>query len=124
LAAARPGDVLAVTGVWGDFLLPRGEAPVLLVAAGIGVTPFVSQLRQRQLAGEPRNAVLVYVAAEAAELAFREELEATGVEVVVFTRDQPSDLPPHWSWAHGARLDAAGVQRYVPDLTARHAYIS
>jgi hypothetical protein len=45
LAEAQPGAVLAVTGTWGDFVLPRGDAPVLMVAAGIGVTPFVSQLR-------------------------------------------------------------------------------
>ena len=38
LAAAEPGAVLAVTGTWGDFLLPRGGAPTLMVAAGIGVT--------------------------------------------------------------------------------------
>ena len=30
--------------MWGDFVLPEKDAPVLLVAAGIGVTPFVSQL--------------------------------------------------------------------------------
>ncbi len=37
LAAVEPGDTLAVTGVWGDFVLPRRtDAPLLLVAAGIG----------------------------------------------------------------------------------------
>ncbi|WP_243232359.1 FAD-dependent oxidoreductase [Microbacterium sp. CIAB417] len=124
LAAAEPGATLAVTGTWGDFLLPRGEAPVLMVAAGIGVTPFVSQLRQLQLTGRERDVVLVYVAAEASELAFRDELAATGVPVVVFTRDEPADLPPHWSWAQGVRLDAAGLERVVGDLPLRHAYIS
>ena len=124
LAAAEPGTTLAVTGTWGDFLLPRGESPVLMVAAGIGVTPFVSQLRQLQAQGIERDVVLVYVAAEAAELAFRDELAATGARVVVFTRDQPHDLPPHWTWAHGIRLDADGLDRFVPDIADRHAFIS
>lgn len=124
LAAAQPGATLAVTGTWGDFVLPRGDAPVLMVAAGIGVTPFVSQLRQLQLTGESRDVVLVYVAAEAAELAFRDELAATGARVVVFTRDEPVDLPAHWAWAGGVRLDAAGLEREVPDLASRHAFIS
>ncbi len=75
LAAAQPGATLAVTGTWGDFILPRGDAPVLMVAAGIGVTPFVSQLRQLQLSGRERDVVLVHVAA--AQLAFRDELAAT-----------------------------------------------
>ena len=126
-ALARVGaeDVLAVTGVWGDFVLPRHSyAPILMVAAGIGVTPFVSQLRHVRLAGEDRDIVLVYVASDAGELAFREELEASGVPVIVFTRDAPQDLPAHWYWARGVRLDADGLQRVVPDISARHAYVS
>lgn len=124
LAAAEPGATLAVTGTWGDFLLPRGNAPVLMVAAGIGVTPFVSQLRQMRAEGVQRDVVLVYVAAEAAELAFREELEATGVRTVVFTRDAPDDLPAHWTWAQGVRLDAQSLETAVADISARHAFIS
>ena len=125
LAAMNPGDALAVTGVWGDFLLPHSTgAPVLMVAAGIGVTPFVSQLRHVRLAEEDRDIVLVYVASEAAELAFREDIEASGIPVIVFTRDQPQDMPANWHWARGVRLDAEGLERVVPDLSARHAYIS
>lgn len=125
LAVAQPGQAMTATGVWGDFVLPaRVDAPALLVAAGIGVTPFVSQLRHAALAGEERDAVLVYVASSADELAFRSALEETGVPVVVFTRDKPQDLPRHWTWASGVRLDAAGLARAVPDLTARHAYVS
>ncbi|WP_417511134.1 FAD-dependent oxidoreductase [Microbacterium sp.] len=124
LALAEPGTVLAVTGTWGDFLLPKGDAPVLMVAAGIGVTPFVSQLRQLQADGVSRDIVLVYVASEAVELAFRAELEATGVPTIVFTRDEPADLPAHWTWAQGTRLDATGLERAVSDIAARHAFIS
>lgn len=125
LAAVQPGTALAVTGVWGDFVLPRqSDSPLLMVAAGIGVTPFVSQLRQLMLTGRSRDIVVVYVAGEAAELAFREDLEASGVRVVVFTRDEPKDLAPHWEWAKGVRLDAAGLARTVPDIARRHAYVS
>ena len=124
LAAVEPGDTLAVTGVWGDFVLPQLDVPVLLVAAGIGVTPFVSQLRDAAQRGRERNAVLVYVASEAAELAFRDELAASGARVIVFTRDRPADLPENWEWAQGVRLDAEGLARVVPDLASRHAFVS
>lgn len=97
---------------------------MLMVAAGIGVTPFVSQLRQLQATGQRRDVVLVYVASDASELAFRDELAATGVRTVVFTRDEPGDLPAHWSWARGARLDAETLERAVADLAMRHAFIS
>lgn len=125
LAEVEPGSALAITGVWGDFVLPRRPAaPVLLVAAGIGVTPFVSQLRHLRLAGEERDIVLVYVASDATELAYRDEIEASGIPVVVFTRDRPVDLPAHWTWARGVRLDADGLLSVVPDIAGRHAYVS
>ncbi|MBW9093454.1 flavodoxin reductase [Microbacterium jejuense] len=125
LAQVQPGDALAITGVWGDFLLPkRDAAPILMVAAGIGVTPFVSQLRQATASAADRDIVLVYVASDASELAYRDEIEASGARVVVFTRDRPADLPPHWEWAQGVRLDADGLLRVVPDIGSRHAYIS
>lgn len=125
LAEVEPGHELAITGVWGDFLLPkRDAAPILMVAAGIGVTPFVSQLRHARAAGRERDIVLVYVASDAAELAYRDDIEASGVRVVVFTRDRPADLPEHWRWAQGVRLDADGLVRVVPDIASRHAYIS
>ncbi|KRB39043.1 FAD-dependent oxidoreductase [Microbacterium sp. Root180] len=125
LAQVGEGERLAITGVWGDFVLPKRDgAPILMVAAGIGVTPFISQLRHLRAAGEGRDIVLVYVASDAAELAYRSDLEASGVPVVVFTRDEPADLPSTWLWARGVRLDADGLLRVVPDIAARHAYIS
>lgn len=125
LAQVEPGQSLAVTGVWGDFVLPaRASSPVLMVAAGIGVTPFVSQLRHLRMSGTDRDVVFVYVASDAEELAFRSELEDSGVPVIVFTRDEPSALPAHWRWAKGVRLDAEGLVQVVPDIASRHAYIS
>ncbi len=125
LALVEPGHTLAVTGVWSDFVLPaRPSASVLMVAAGIGVTPFVSQLRHLRLSGEDRDVVFVYVASDAEELAFREDLEAAGIPVIVFTRNEPASLPAHWRWAKGVRLDAEGLVQVVPDIGLRHAYIS
>ena len=114
--------------MWGDFVLPaKMSTPVLMVAAGIGVTPFVSQLRHLRLerqGGGARDVVFVYVASGAEELAFRQDLEDAGIPVIVFTRDEPTDLPAHWTWAKGVRLDADGLVQVVPDIASRHAYIS
>jgi ferredoxin-NADP reductase/MOSC domain-containing protein YiiM len=42
----RPGAVLDVAAPRGDFVLDAGTGPVLLVSAGIGVTPVLSMLDQ------------------------------------------------------------------------------
>ncbi|WP_415077175.1 FAD-dependent oxidoreductase [Microbacterium sp.] len=123
LASLEPGGVLTATGVWGDFTLRAGE-PLLLVAAGIGVTPFVSQLRHLAATGERRDIVVVYVASGAAQLVFRDDIAAAGVPVVVVTPEDPGPLPDGWRWAGGHRLDAASLGTLVPDLAARHAYVS
>jgi ferredoxin-NADP reductase len=125
LAQVPEGEALAVTGVWGDFALPRDVSrPILMVAAGIGVTPFVSQLRHLAATGDRRDVVLVYVATEASQIVFRDDIAAAGVPVVVFTRDEPSDLPAGWTWAGASRIDAESLARAVPDIAERHAYIS
>ena len=125
IATVEPGDELAITGIWGDFVLPRKtDAPVLMVAAGIGVTPFVSHLRHLRMTQERRDVVFVYVASASEELAFRDDLEAAGIPVIVVTRDEPTDLPEGWTWGGGNRLDAESLLRHVPDIHRRHAFVS
>jgi len=125
LGEVEPGRKLAVTGIWGDFVLPKDTSrPVLLVAAGIGVTPFVSQLRHLTASGVRRDIVLVFAASDAGQLVFRDDLAASGVPVVVFTPDDPGALPANWTWAGPDRIDAGHLARVVPDLGQRHAYVS
>jgi ferredoxin-NADP reductase/ferredoxin len=42
----RPGAILDVAAPRGDFVLDEGTGPVLLISAGIGVTPVLSMLHQ------------------------------------------------------------------------------
>ena len=116
------GSALHATGVRGDFAAPTDPSvPVVYVAAGIGVTPFVALL---QHLSRPSDVVLVLAASSAAELAYRDELAATGVPVLVCTPNEPTDLPPHWRWNGGAALTADGLHTLIPDLGRRHALIS
>jgi ferredoxin-NADP reductase len=124
LMTLEPGTAVTATSVNGDFLLPRDPAQkLLLVAGGIGVTPFIGQLQHA--VGEPqrRDAVLVYAVSSAAELAYGPELEATGVRVVVVSPDRPP-LPAHWTWVEGGALSARIVHDAVPDARDRVAYVS
>lgn len=116
LLALEPGAVVRATGVGGDFV--AGGGPALLVAGGIGVTPFASQA----LEDPGRDAVLVYGVASCAELAYRDEL--AGTAVVVVSPDLPGQLPPGWRHVQSAAVTAEVLGRAVPDLAARTAYVS
>jgi len=120
LAAMSPGDTLAATRVFGDFTAPRIGTEALLVAGGIGITPFLSMLRD----ADPRHDyVLVYRSREE-EPPFLTELAETGVRVVLSCPVAPEPLPEGWVWLGPGRFDAEELAAAVPDLPGRVAYVS
>lgn len=119
LLALEPGQRVSGTGVGGDFVWPRDtSAPLLLVAGGIGITPFLSQLRHEAA----RDAVLVYGAAAADEVPFTEEL--AGVRVVLVCPARPADLPEGWTFVEAPFISTDLIAEAVPDLADRRAYVS
>jgi ferredoxin-NADP reductase len=70
----QPGDTVSVRELGGDFTWEDSTTPVVLVAGGIGVTPFRSMLVERDALGKPLNAVLLYFNRDT-QIAFRDELQ-------------------------------------------------
>ncbi|MFJ5860465.1 FAD-dependent oxidoreductase [Pseudarthrobacter sp. NPDC092439] len=141
LLALKPGDALKATSVGGDFLLPRDPAkPVLLVAAGIGITPYMSYLRSGEL--QRRDAVLLVLARSTNEVPYADELHRAGTRTIIRTADSAlanadqsgaNPSPADHSYtrrdvsratAGAGRLDAAGLHALVPDIHSREVYIS
>lgn len=123
LAALEPGAVVRATGVGGDFVLPADPAvPLLLVAGGIGITPFASQLRSIA-SGPSRDVVVVYAAPRLEDVAYRELLRESGARVVLVSREAPASLPEGWSHLPG-RLTAERLAEAVPDAPRRLGYVS
>lgn len=126
LLALEAGDGLTATTVNGDFLLPRNPAtPVLLIAAGIGITPYMAQLAAAS-AGTPsgdRDVVLLYLAKNAAELGYAEELQRSGARVLARIAD--GSAPPAFMQDAGSRrIDAAALKELVPDISGRVVFVS
>jgi ferredoxin-NADP reductase len=126
LPVGAPARAVTVTG---GFTLPADRCtPLLLVASGIGITPFVSQLRQdaaEVAAGAPpRDVLLVDRVPAADEIPYLAELAATGARVLLVCPD-PEALPPlpdHWHVT--SAFDAAALAAVLPDPGKRTAYLS
>jgi 3-ketosteroid 9alpha-monooxygenase subunit B len=71
----REGDVLSVTRPEGRFVLDASDAPLLLFAAGSGITPVISLLKTA-LARTERAIALLYANRDAPSVIFAKELAA------------------------------------------------
>jgi ferredoxin-NADP reductase len=123
----EPGTIVSATSVSGDFLLPKDESkPLLLVAAGIGITPFISQLEHAVATGDTRDTVLLYSISSAEDLAFEPILREAGCRVVIVSPTRPAELPSGWSWTEAGEgaLTAEMIRAAVPDATSRTTYLS
>ena len=136
LLALEPGDHVKATSVGGDFVLPRDpRAPVLLIAAGIGITPYLAHLSAG--AAKDRDVVLLLFARNFSEIAYATELEGSGARILARLAD--GSVPPSFiTDAAGttagtmtagrsdavARLDGDSLQALVPDIAHRAVYVS
>ena len=117
------GTVIRATVVAGDFVLPKDtKRPLLFIAGGIGITPFISHLRS--LKKDVRDITLVYAVSSEQEIAYKEELVKSGVRVVIVSAHQQKNLPNSWNFGKGARIDYDTLSELVPDIASRWAYIS
>ncbi|MCU1412106.1 MAG: oxidoreductase [Rhodoglobus sp.] len=119
-----PGAIVNGTGVGGDFALPRDASePLLLVAGGIGITPFASQLAHATERGEKRNVVVVYATSTPGPLPYADLLEKSGARVVLFG-PSPKQLPAGWEYGGEGRVTGERLAAAVPDAARRRAFVS
>lgn len=125
LNSLKPGAIISATGVWGDFVLPAGRAPLMLMAAGVGITPFISQLRHLQhTAAQHRDVVLLYVISSLEEFGYRAELvdlcAADGVRLLICA---PEDSGVG-EYLGAGYPSADQLRAAVPDIAERRSYAS
>ncbi|AMV45786.1 MOSC and FAD-binding oxidoreductase domain-containing protein [Paraburkholderia caribensis] len=69
----RVGDTLDVSAPRGDFVLKEGIGPVVLLSAGIGVTPVLSMLHALSVAGSRRQVLWIHAARDGEHYPFGAE---------------------------------------------------
>ena len=111
----------------GDFVMPRDpEEKLALVAGGIGVTPFVSMIRDMLHRGEKRDIVIIvtnrYVVSAAYQDVFDRARTELGIRTVFTLTGSADTIPEDWSGRVG-RLDEALLREEIPDFDERIFYI-
>ena len=100
---ARPGMVVGLDSVGGDFTLPDTRPRrTLFVSGGSGITPVMSMLRTMRNEGSDREISFIHYARSAQEACYAEELAAmSGVRVLHgYTRGGEGDLSGHFDAEH------------------------
>ncbi len=115
---ARIGDVIEISPAMGEFVLKDTLQPILLIAAGSGITPMISLAKQalmQQDALVTRPVTLIYYSRDPA---FKAELEALAnqhqhfnLHIIVDSQDQPAFFSE--STLDELGIDAATHQTYV-----------
>jgi len=127
LANFVPGSTVLAGSIAGDFTLPRDKSQRLVfIAGGIGVTPFRSMVKYLLDSREDRDAVLFYSNKTEPEIAYKDIFDEaaasrTGFRVVYTLTDKTT--PSSWTGERGY-VDAAMIEREVPDYKERAFYIS
>jgi nitric oxide dioxygenase len=118
--SVRTGDELTLSAPFGDVVLDDGEAPVLLVSAGIGCTPMTGMLEHLAATGSPRSVLVLHADRSPADHALRTDLHRLverlpGARALLWY-EQPSTEEPD---ARTGLMDLRGV--VLP--TDAHVYL-
>ncbi len=127
LGAAPMATTVTVKAASGSFTLANsGPGPVVFLAGGIGITPFLSMVRHAAREQRSGDLCLFYSNGSLKDAPFFHELQETTRVfpqfrlVVTLTED-----PPDGAWM-GERgyIDGPMLRRYIPDLSAPVYYVA
>jgi ferredoxin-NADP reductase len=115
-----PGTPIQVDGPFGSFNLHKNrDKPAVFLAGGIGITPFISMIRDATGRADPRPLYLFYSNRRPEDAAFLAELTAlqqrdSGFHLVG-TMVEMEKSSREWDGEHGY-IDAAMLRRHLPAL--------
>lgn len=124
-AQVQEGELLEITGPAGSFTFTGRECKcILLIGAGVGITPLMSVLRFLTDRSWLGDIYLLYGCRKPEDIIFREELEYLqrrhpNVHVVI-TISQPEGTD--WKGSTG-RITNELISQSVPDLTSRYVHL-
>lgn len=123
----HPGSLLQVRAPGGHFHIDRSDAPVVLIAGGIGITPMLSMLNWCLREQPGREVWLYYGVRNSREVVMKAHLDALAAAHphfhlrLCFSDPLPDDRAGH-DYQHRGRVDVALMRSQLP-LKPYHFYI-
>lgn len=128
LKNAAPGAAVLIVGPTGSMALHDDpDRAILMIAGGIGITPFISMLRSEAEAERPRPMVLLYANHRPENAAYMEELRELEQRLdcfrLVATMTEMEGSDSSWD-GETRRIDAEMVEEAASGLPRPHYYIA
>ncbi|MGH2270631.1 NADH:ubiquinone reductase (Na(+)-transporting) subunit F [Anaerohalosphaeraceae bacterium U12dextr] len=120
----KVGQPVQLTGPYGEFRMSDTQAPMIFIAGGSGMAPFVSILHQMRHTGSTRKADFYFGGNSVRDLCLQQQMAEFEKMIPSFTfvpvvaRPQPED---HWVGQTGLVTEA--VQRQYSDLSGHEGYL-
>ncbi len=120
----KEGDPVKMNGPYGDFRLSDTDAPMVFVAGGSGMAPFVSILHHMQNTNSKRKAKYFFGGNSTKDLCMTDEMKAfedalEGFEFVPVVANPEEDE----SWSGETGLVTEAVHRQYKDLSGHEGYL-
>ena len=127
LKDAAPGAAVRIVGPTGTMSLHDDpDRAIVMIAGGIGITPFISMLRSEAEADRPRSMVLLYANHRPENAAYTDELRELEQRLDGFRLVATmTEMAGSGSWdGETRRIDADMVKEAARDLPRPHYYIA
>jgi nitric oxide dioxygenase len=128
-ANVQPGSILQVAHPFGDFTPDtEGDAPIVLLSAGVGITPMVSVLKRIAAVNPQRQVIFAHAARDPRHHALRAEVDALKVAmpnlaVVNFYEDLQGSADGLEGRLDLARLPAWPLEEALVYLCGPHKFM-
>ncbi|NNJ13211.1 oxidoreductase [Chloroflexales bacterium ZM16-3] len=123
----QPGSEIVAAQLAGDFTLPTDTTQkCVLIAGGVGITPFRSMIKQLLDTGERRPITLLYSNRAPRDIVYQDVFDRAREELgvkTVYTVTDARKLPANWKGRVG-RITPQMIQAEVPDFQRCIFYLS
>ena len=123
LASMQPDDEVVIFGPKGRFVFETTNQQIVMLAGGIGITPFISILKYINDKNLSQAVTLLYSNPTTDRIAYKNELDDLNKNSnikVIYTLTKKT--PENWNGETG-RIDTAMIEKYVADIDKAVYYI-